>query len=161
MHMHYHCLTHTLAHTLKHSHIGSGSLLERIHFHVGEHPRFWYLNFERNKMFVYDKCLVGSDGHSFLSYVSPSEEVGICWFTSVRSVCQLSLCMAFFSVTVTKRLYVLTCKSSIYFLFADVTVLTFACHSPSKSRYKHTCEISRYFWFTVCSSACHSPSKRR
>ena len=53
----------------------------------------------------------------------------------------------------------LTCKSSIYFLFAGVTALYVACHSPCKRRYMHTCEISRYFHFAVCSSACHSPSK--
>ena len=93
----------------------------------------------------------------------PSEEVGTCWFTSVRPVCAchsfLSVCPACNSVA--KRSYVLTCKSSIYFLFAGVTAHSLACHSPSKRRYKHTCEKSRYFHFAVSSSACHSPSKRR
>ena len=99
-------------------------------------------------------------------YVSPLyTEVGTCCFTSVhsvclsRSVCPIHLCTACNSVA--KRPYVLTSKSSTYVLFAGVTALSFACHSPSKKRYMHTCEISRYFHFAVCSIACHSPSKRR
>ena len=92
-------------------------------------------------------------------------EVRTCWFTSVhsvclsRSVCSIHFCPAFNSVA--KRLYVLTCKSITYFLFAGVTALSFACHSPSKTRYMHICEISKYFHFAVCSSAYHNPSKRR
>ena len=41
-------------------------------------------------------------------------------------------------------------KLSRYFYFA---ICSIACHSPSKRRFMHTCEISRYFHLNVCSSA--------